>query len=57
MLLCGDVETNPGPNNQALLLQILEGQEALRGEVADLKVKTKSFRGPEEPFSVAGYSH
>lgn len=43
LLLCGDVELNPGPTNQELLSKILDGQNLLRSELADLKRKTEGM--------------
>lgn len=43
LLLCGDVELNPGPTNQELLSKILDGQSLLRSELADLTRKTEGM--------------
>lgn len=37
LLLCGDIESNPGPTVEELLLKVLEGQNELRNEICGLK--------------------
>ncbi|KAH9359807.1 hypothetical protein HPB48_015820 [Haemaphysalis longicornis] len=37
LLLCGDIELNPGPTAEEMLQSLLAGQQAIRGDLADVK--------------------
>lgn len=36
LILCGDVETNPGPSTEQMFQQLLSGQNAIKKELLDL---------------------
>ncbi|KAM7300259.1 uncharacterized protein ISCGN_020823 [Ixodes scapularis] len=39
LLVCGDVETNPGPTTEEMFQQIMNGQSAIHKEITELKTQ------------------
>lgn len=51
MLLCGDVELNPGPTNAEMLQTPTQGQQAIRDDLAELKKRLEVAEKSVTSFS------
>lgn len=43
LMLCGDIESNPGPTTEQLLAQLLEGQNNIQQRLNDIELKIKNI--------------
>lgn len=51
LLLCGDVELNPGPTNTEMLQTLIQGQQAIRDDLAELKKRLEVAEKSVTSFS------
>ncbi|XP_072142792.1 uncharacterized protein [Dermacentor andersoni] len=51
LLLCGDVELNPGPSNADMLQTLIQGQKAIRDDLAELKKRLEDAEKTVNAFS------
>ncbi|XP_037518481.1 uncharacterized protein LOC119395575 [Rhipicephalus sanguineus] len=51
LLLCGDVELNPGPTNAEMLQTLIQGQQAIRDDLAELKNRLEVAEKSVSSFS------
>lgn len=52
LLLCGDTELNPGPTVEEMLQSLLAGQQAIRGDLAEVKERLSKTEKAVQDFNV-----